>query len=327
MVKNNQKKKRIYYTGLIADTNDPFQPIPPYRGKGWYISLVKERCDPPKLRYGNEVVIYANSWIPAQRALNLILSSINLYSGYSDLFNIGLIAHNKGEPEFLESEYRKIVTEKYHSEQNIPIACSIAAKVSQRIKRVYALAKYKYSRSVYTVNPHEELDPFRSPHLLLSEFPSDHVMFSYAIISAYSAIEELGLEVRASDKKPSIINGNWNPEVKVNLEERLIKSGINHREPILWISRGPKRKIEKTKRIPVITKAPWAEGLIRDSEIAIIDAINYSSWLRSRVASHKSNDLTKRLSPFDVINVQNLVRRLLLESLGYWLYHQKKELN
>lgn len=324
-MQRNQISEQIYYTGLIADISEPDQPSPPFKGSGWEASFIKERRYPPKLRDGCEIIINAKSWISAQRALNLIVSSLILYSGYPHLLEPEFIAHNNTRPEFLEPEYRKIVEGKFHSENNIPLACSIAAKASRCKKWVYALAKHKLSTSIYNVNPHEDLEPFCSPHLPLSEFPDDHVMFSYAIISAYSVIEDLGLDVRASQKKPSRIEGKWNPPIKKSLEKRLTASRVDLNEPILWIIRGPKRKIEQIRKVPIFTKAPWAKGLIRDSKISLIDAIAYSEWLRGRIASHGVKKLTKVLSPYDVVNVQYLARRLLLEILGFWRYHQKKK--
>lgn len=171
---------------------------------------------------------------------------------------------------------------------------------------------------------HVDLDPWRSPHLAISGFPSDHVIFSYAIISAYSVVEDLGLQIRASQNKPSRINGRWNPVVKQNLEQRLTKSGVDFMETILWTLRGSKRRIEIRRPVPIATKAPWAAWIVRNSELKITDAIAYAAWLRDRVASHGVKDLTQVLSPYDVINVQHLARRLLLESLGFWRWQEKE---
>ena len=77
---------------------------------------------------------------------------------------------------------------------------------------------------------------------------------------------------------------------------------------------------------------PWGNMHIRDGEVEIIDAIAYASWLRSKISAHGVNELTPKLSPYDVINVQNIVRRLLLErlgflrnlQLGYWVKNEEK---
>jgi hypothetical protein len=237
-------------------------------------------------------------------------------------FPIHPIAYNETDPEWMEEHHRRAQVNKTYFTSDFPLACAVAAKASRRRYWVYAVAKYKFSLSLYSVD-HEDLEPWKSPHLAISSFPGDHVMFSHAIISAYSVIEDLGLEVRASAQKPSLINGKWNPVVKQDLEQRLIKSGVDLRESILWTVRGPKRKIETRRPIPVKAKAPWSAWIVRDSELNVIDAVAYADWLRDCVASHGVKDLTRVLSPYDVINVQYLARRLLLESLGFWRWQQK----
>jgi len=41
-----------------------------------------------------------------------------------------------------------------------------------------------------------------------SVFPEDHIRMATAIVSAYAAIEELGLTIRARNQNPSRINGS-----------------------------------------------------------------------------------------------------------------------
>jgi len=169
---------------------------------------------------------------------------------------------------------------------------------------------------------HIDLEPWKAPYRAVSSFPGDQVMLSYAIISSYSVVEDQKLTLQASSKNPSRIKGKWNPAVKWDLEERLHRAGVDLKEPILWLARGPQRKIEKRREIPDGTNAPWSASIVRDTEIPIIDAIAYAEWLRSGVASHAVNDLTPVLSPYDVINAQHVARRLLLETLGSWRFPQ-----
>jgi hypothetical protein len=171
-----------------------------------------------------------------------------------------------------------------------------------------------------------DLEPWYSPHLRISSFPDDHVMFSHAIISAYSVLEDLGLELRASPTRPSRLNGNWNPVVRQDLDQRLARAGVDLGEKLLWTVRGPKRRIERRRPMPEATKASWSGWFVRDSEFAIADAIANADWLRDRVASHAAKELTRALSPYDVVNVQHLARRLLLESLGFWRWHEKRRI-
>lgn len=144
-----------------------------------------------------------------------------------------------------------------------------------------------------------------------------------AISLAYSSIEELGLTIRASEKKPSRINGAWNPVVKDELEQRLKKAGVNLAEQSYWNLRGKRTRIE-IKRQPEITKlARWAiKNVVRDGQMHVSDALAYASFIRSQIAAHSQDDkgYVKVLSVYDVANVQFLGRRLLLESLGFWRY-------
>lgn len=308
---------------MITLGDEQFQPEPPFTGAGWQATLSPQRSRTHKKKGGKEVILHASSWASAQRALDLILGCHELVQG-THVFDIHLVANNADEPGWMEEDERNALREQTYGTTDIPLACAIAAKASRRRKWVYAIAKHKFSLSLYQVH-HMDIEPWVTPHLPISSFPSDHVKFSYSIISAYSVIEDLGLEVRASHQKPSQINGEWNPDVKQDLEKRLVKAGVDLTETLLWTVRGPKRKIEMRRPLPAGSKAPWSAWIIRDSEIQVVDAIKYASWLRGPVASHGVKDLTPSLSPYDVVNVQHLARRLLLESLGFWRWWRRRD--
>ena len=204
----------------------------------------------------------------------------------------------------------------------ISLACKIAVKASYNRHYCYALTKYYLSCYLYST-PIVELDPHHSPNLRLSPFYDDHVRFAASIILAYSAIEELDLQIKAGEKKPSKLpTGEWNPEVKNDLERRLQQSRIDLSESFLWSQRGPSRRIDRRRAPRSRSKASWARGLVRDAQVDLIDAISDASWLRSKVSAHGFTDLASSLSPYDVANVQHVARRLLLESLGFWRYHE-----
>jgi hypothetical protein len=307
-----------YKTGLLASPKEREQPSPPYNGAGWRATLQGNHKGHTA---GREAIIHAASWTVAQCALDLILASLYLFNGHPPILGAesSLNAYNEFEPHFDDPDERKIYIGRFLGTQNIPIACAIAAKASRKKKWIYGITKYNFSINIHTQD-FVDLEPFRAPHLGVSSFPSDHVAFSYAITAAYSALEDIGLELRASRDKPSRINGKWNPIVRDDLNNRLIKAGLNFGEPFLWTVRGPIRKIERRREIRFLYKAPWAMGLVKDCEVELADAIAYADWLRDRVASHSVKDLTRILTPYDVINVQHLARRLLLESLGFWRY-------
>jgi hypothetical protein len=147
------------------------------------------------------------------------------------------------------------------------------------------------------------------------------VFWARAIVGSYGAIEELGLEVRASKETPALLpNGEWNPVVLHNLKARLEKRRVNVAERITWTMRGSKRTIEKklSGRLLQPTTEAWARGPIRDMKVDLVDAINAASFLRSRVAAHRGSELRERLSPIDVHNCQMVARRLVMESFREW---------
>jgi len=310
------KAIREFHTGLVPIEKD-IDPRPPYNGRGWSARIRKRRMKVSG-RKENEVAIYAKSWVTAQQALDLIISSLSLFVGGAPTLPLGdLIAHNEDEPIVRSTFEKERIFSQYWSTVDIPVSCAMAAKASRCRKFGYAIAKYALSVSLYSVDP-VDLEPYGSAHLSVSAFYREHVAFSHSIIAAYSAVEELGFNVPASRENPSTIQGNWNPVVRMKLEDRLGNAGIELEDKLLWTMRGPRRRIDSKKAPRVSGKAPWSHGLIRDADIDIVDAINYASWLRSNVASHKVSDLGSSLSPYDVINVQHLARRLILESLGFW---------
>lgn len=248
--------------------------------------LVKQRGDPPLVFRGREVAIRARSWFTAQRALDLIDACHQLLIADTPGFRIPPIAWNDDEPNWMKAEEREQLHRRMMSTADFPIACAMAAKASRNRRFVYAAAQYRFSRATYCVH-HMDMEPFRSPHLPVSRSPNDHVMFSHAIVAAYSAIENLQLELRASPQNPSRINGNWNPAVLSELNARLAAAHIDINEPLLWVMRGPKRKIEKKRAVSALQPAEWAAGPVRDADVQITEAIAYASWLRSKVAAHR----------------------------------------
>jgi len=321
-----------FHTGL--HTSDwHLYPDPPYKARGWAVTFVKQTAKFPqggeysgdKFYPYKEVIISARDQVTAQRAANTIFNARNLLQG-SNLFGmlssgpepVSQVVPGKSSGSPVEPQEGPA----FNSSPNIPLACLIAARVSQKLEFVYALARLAISMEIMSV-PTVELDPTHSPNIPKSAFPEDHVRMTIAITSAYSSIEELGLAIRANNQNPSRINGAWNPVVKNELEHRLRQSGVNLAEEFYWNLRGKRTRIE-LKRQPEITRiAPWAiRNVVRDGQIHISDAIAYASFMRSKIAAHSHDDkgLLRVLSVYDVSNIQFLARRLLLESLGFWKY-------
>jgi hypothetical protein len=167
---------------------------------------------------------------------------------------------------------------------------------------------------------HMEMHPrYPRPEFGVQRDPMMHVRIASAITLAYSAIEEMQLEVRASSQNPSRLkDGSWNPVVRNELERRLLKAKIDIKDPFIWTLRGPKTRIERSRQIPSIGKTKWTYGMVRDREVSIVDALAYASWLRSTTTTHRFTNVSKSLTVYDAYNVQFLARRLLMERFGFW---------
>jgi hypothetical protein len=320
-----------YHTGLMAADYYRF-PRPPYVGNGWILNLVRlpEELTISRERVGRriyrakEVVVRSSDQAKAQRAADLLHAARLLLEGSSCLSHLGPGEHAPiYESTKTVNTYSKIefVKHAYVCTRNIPLACLIAARASFRLQTIYALAKLRLSLDICSA-PFVELDPHHSENIPKSPYPEDHVLLAFAVVTAWSCIEELGFDIRASENNPSKLpDGSWNPKVKLDLEERLRKGHVNLRESFHWNLRGPRTRIEKKKSPILVARAPWARYQVRDGAMEVIDAIHYISFLRSWVAAHRGDkDLVRVLSIYDVANAQFLARRLLLEKLRFWRY-------
>ena len=298
------------------------------KGKGWQINFesnpscgIMAGDEPAK-----EIVIYAQSENRAQYFANLILAAYCLYIGELLTFEPMPVFPNRAQTT--DEIEKQLLAGGGHpiGVFNLPISCIIAAKASQ--KNVYQYAIFKYLQSCRTkplgarsLDPQSEWEPGKA----VSKLPEDHVLYANAITLAYSVLEELSLDIRASSEVPSRIGGLLNPEVEKNLKERLTNARINLSESILWHLRDTPTRIERVRKPPSLKKCEWTGFKVRDVYLNIIEAIAYSSWLRSKISAHRLSKLAKSLTIYDVANVQHLARRLLLEVLGFWRYHQVKE--
>ncbi len=312
---------RKYCTGLLVSYNSPFIRRR-VKGRGWSIRV--ERTGTNHGEFGNEEIhVCASRWTTAQQATNLVYAALNLLEGE-------LLVPASDEPricytpevdptspfgpddrEFLEHQSSFLTA-------GIPEACIIASKASFDRRYAYALIKYQVSCELSST-PIMELDPSHSRNKPLTRLYNSHVRRAIAIIVAYSVIEELDLQIKSNRERPSKLeSGEWNPEVKCDLEERLTKARVGLDETFLWTVRGPTRTIDAARSPRSHSKASWARGMVKDCYYPLVDAIAEASWLRSKVASHGLSKRAKSLSVHDVANVQHLARRLILESMGHW---------
>lgn len=238
-----------YTTGLwSADDGDRERAF--HRGRGWAIGLriyqyegpepfeeqerlrerigvwppteVHERIADGSFRWQSapEILIYASSRDSAQRAANLLFAAMLLIDGQS-LVHENLVALPEDEAELAQLHPLEVHRDvSYSCQPNVTVAAALAAKLSRKKRWRYAAMKYWISHRICSV-PWMDTHPHRGRIFRVELDPANHVVFAQAIIAAYSTIEELEFEVRASNEKPSMIDGQWNPIVRQDLENRL----------------------------------------------------------------------------------------------------------
>lgn len=260
----------------------------------------------------SEIVVATNNYKNAVRVSQLISSGLSLLDAcaFTTMDSLPEIVPLQKDGELIPRSWGSVYS--WVHRDNIPLAALIAAKSSFKKKIYLALLKYQLGCEIHSNNV---MDLYPEYHRLVKT-PWEHLRLSNAVIIFYSVIEELGLELRASYKNPSKIKGKWNPAVKNELIERLQKAKINLNETINWSRRSTPSKIHKLRKPDILKKSEYSYGQIRDSEIDLLDAIAYASWLRSRIAAHKLDEAFTSLSLYDVANVNFLARKLLLDSIN-----------
>jgi hypothetical protein len=258
-----------------------------------------------------EIMIRATTEQRARQAVILLCSAIDVLHGsamgYSDPI----------EDIHIRLSGAKQSTSPFFSTSGITAACRFAALVS-RASQSYAMHKLAYSYRSAGAH-HMDMHPRYSSHVRVQKEPLAHVRIANAVTLAYSAIEEMQLELRASRENPSRLkDGSWNPVVRNELEQRLRKAKIDTNDPFIWTIRGPKTRIERSRQIPSLGKAKWTYGMVRDREVSIVDALAYASWLRSTTTTHRFTKTSASLTVCDAYNVQLLARKLLMERFGFW---------
>jgi hypothetical protein len=115
-------------------------------------------------------------------------------------------------------------------------------------------------------------------------------------------------------------NGIWNPKVLSDIVERLKESNINDDLTFDWIYRGAPTRIEQEVKPFFGFDSQWvAYGKdVRDKTLTFPEAIRNVSYLRNFLTAHKLNDLTQYISPYDVFNVQSLVRQYRQRGFAYF---------
>lgn len=332
---------RRYKTSLFStDTVDDAEP--PYQGRGWFVDLDTSRYvgdldDPGFLKWERalarkrgrhsvtivsgkearadaEIFIHAKNRNTAQRALTLI--SIGLLLVVGSALSDGMRVQPPDDSEGLFDDAIGMRTTSLTT-GGLALASLVAARLSRKQNFQSAAWKYYYAYKQCEVN-YYQTHPYESQYSPITQEPESYVAFASSIVNAYGAIEDLGLEIRASSKYPSKIDGRWNPKVLTDLQQRLVASGIDPVVDVVWQIRSTASRLHRKRGQLAGVKASWARGRVRDRIIPLTEALSEASFLRSKVSAHKAHRLTQSLSVYDVHNVQNLARILLLMSVNCW---------
>lgn len=273
-----------------------------------------------------EVQLFAESENEMRNYLSLIKTGI--YLG-TTIYPIGLeyIIESNDESIKLLNDI-EMYWKQYNHTEGIDIGLYTINNAIGNKRCIYALEKYRHSIEVEGFNPYSA-DP-RYGQVFDNESPaySDHVNHLMSIISAYSVIEELGCEIRASHKKKRFLNNEtceWNPEVWSETESRLIKKGIDVSYEFQWTIRGDDTIIHQEFNYELFGKeGKYNDGeKVKDRMLHIIDAIQFSSFLRNAVAAHRFNTKSSSVSPYDLHNVQMVARYLIMQHMDIWDYIQE----
>lgn len=215
---------------------------------------------------------------------------------------------------------RDVLFQRFTYRYTLPIAVAIAAEAWRNKKLVYAIHKLAQSYETECVTPwsmHPRNGQAFEKHT--DNFAS-HVGTSVAINLAYSSIEELDLGVKASGKIPrSIEKGTfvWNPKVLEPFKARLRNAGIDPERTIDWVTRGDQSEVQVYDMFNQLSE--YSDGVeVRDREVSLPDAINFSEFLRNKMTAHAFSSETQRLGPYEVYNVQQVARILILSKCNLW---------
>lgn len=199
-------------------------------------------------------------------------------------------------------------------------ACILTQKVYGNQRFENAVCKYYVAKEIYPLDPmelHPLEDPFISDYLL-----SEQIKITNVIVDCYAVLEELHLQIKVHElnEESSIINDEWNPVVKADLESRLSDKEIEANKTLPWLTRnGIKRPFKSV--VNKDTLCEWSDGQeVCDFEIDICDAILELSYMRSQLSSHKLDKKVLKLSVYDAENAFTLARHLLLEYFKINLY-------
>jgi len=316
-----------YYTGIKVEINSKCKSS--YSGRGFKIFLKKYNNRDTGSFNGNKiiqdknVIISCNSLERAYNVAQLIYESDVIIRG-GEILPLTELSILDSVQEIDKNFYPQ--NNHIYSTDFILPAIIMTSKASFDHKNIWAIHKLFLSYRLISI-PIIDLNPSFNSNVIdkpiLKKYLPDinFAIKAFAIIFAYSAIEELRLHTKVSKTFKA-----WEKNNKADLIIKLKESKINLLEKFEWILMGTKNYLETN--LPGINilkkqKTQWNNGNIKGIEIDISDAIYLASFLRNKVCAHvfSSSENYKRfktLSVYEVSNVQLLARRLILEKLRLW---------
>ena len=290
------------------------------RSESWHKEPHKSLPNDGKVPADELIIVAENEGI-AEDVLSTIKGGILL--AYPDFNNRPFTVDINNVDEYSSELYADEVFRNYYKQiDRIGFGCCVLKKAYGITELQYAIEKFKLSLKINSITPHSANPKYGQIFEHYDLDKSYHTSGAFAIIAAFSVIEELGLEIRSSPEKPRFLNreeGKWNSEVLEDIKNRLRKIGITEDETFDWIYRGDKTEIEKSFKPYFGRSSNWADYKeVRDKTLSFPEAIENASYIRNYISSHKFKDLTQYISPYDIFNVQSLARNLILRSLGLW---------
>jgi hypothetical protein len=268
-----------------------------------------------------EILVQAKDEDTASNVSSLIQTGTLL--GYPEIFNgPKYYGAHEATQEIEELMIHQLFRDRFTFQENALWGCRVAVAAWPNQSLRYAIEKYRLSLELDSFTPHSASP--RSGQAFLNHYPeySYHVRAATALILGFSIVEELGLEIRSSEKAPrwnDVGKAVWNPIVRENVENRLKEKGVNLSDPVYWIYRGEPLQLEIEIKPQLGIPAEYADGVIvRDRKLDIVEAIHNASYIRNFVVAHKYSELVSKLGPYDIHNIQLLARRLILSSLGLY---------
>jgi hypothetical protein len=208
---------------------------------------------------------------------------------------------------------------KFAHDENFPSAVEIASVAWRDEALNYAMLKLYQSYSIESVTPHSTHPRFGQIFRKTSKRYLSHVQTASAINLAFSAIEELKLGINSSRERPRWkpeSTYEWNDAVLADIEKRLRNAGIDPQNTIDWVVRGnsPDFKMQPVLDSPT----PHHDGKkVKDWRLTIPYAIHACSHIRNYVTAHAFGEEIAQVGPYELFNVQQVARYLILEKCGY----------